>query len=96
MPGPVTYVKTDGLEHFYNFMLTNFVYLNLWLCGGVLNRGSYMSAHVLLNLLIKLGKRDKMQGLPSILSLFPNEVNKFNNKRARIIDSIHHMTLRLL
>ena len=28
-----------------------------------------MSAHVLLNLLNKLGKRDKMLGLPSILSL---------------------------
>ena len=33
-------------------------------------RGSYMSAHVLLNLLNELGKRDKMQGLPGILSLF--------------------------
>ena len=32
-----------------------------------------MSAHVLLNLLNELGKRDKMQGLPSILSLFRNE-----------------------
>ena len=29
-----------------------------------------MSAHVLLNLLNEMGKRDKMQGLPSILSLF--------------------------
>ena len=36
-----------------------------------------MSAHVLLNLLYKLGKRDKMQGLP-ILSLFRNSFNKFN------------------
>ena len=35
-----------------------------------------MSAHVLLNLLNKLGKRDKMRGLPSILSLFRNEFNK--------------------
>ena len=42
------------------------------------NRGSYMSAHVLLNLLNELGKRDKMRGLPSILSLFRNEFNKFN------------------
>ena len=32
-----------------------------------------MSAYVLLNLLNKLGKRDKMRGLPSILSLFCNE-----------------------
>ena len=39
------------------------------------NRGSYRSAHVLLNLLNKLGKRDKMRGLPSILSLFRNEFN---------------------
>ena len=31
-----------------------------------------MSAHVLLNLLNELGKRDKMRGLPSILSLFSN------------------------
>ena len=31
------------------------------------------SAHVLLNLLNELGKRDKMRGLPSILSLFRNE-----------------------
>ena len=50
-----------------------------------------MSAHVLLNLLNELGKRDKMRGLPSILSLFCNEFNKFNNTRARMLDSIHHM-----
>ena len=50
-----------------------------------------MSAHVLLNLLNELRKRDKMRGLPSfhgithlpsILSLFRNEFNKFNNTRA--------------
>ena len=56
------------------------------------NRGSYMSAHVLLNLLNELGKRDKMRGLPSILSLFRNEFNKFNNTRARMLDSVYHMT----
>ena len=55
-----------------------------------------MSAHVLLNLLNELGKRDKMRGLPSILSLFRNEFNKFNNTIARMLDSIYHMTLRLL
>ena len=37
-----------------------------------------------------------MRGLPSILSLFPNEFNKFNNTRARLLDSIYHMTFRLL
>ena len=51
-----------------------------------------MSAHVLLNLLNELGKRDKMRGLPSMLSLFRNEFNKFNNTRARMLDSIYHMT----
>ena len=39
-----------------------------------------MSAHVLLNLLNELRKRDKMQGLPSILFLFRNKFNKFNSK----------------
>ena len=55
-----------------------------------------MSAHVLLNLLNELGERDKMRGLPSILFLFRNEFNKFNNTRERMLDSIYHMTLRLL
>ena len=54
-----------------------------------------MSAHVLLNLLNELGKKDKMRGLPSILSLFRNEFNKFNNTRARILDTIYHMTTTL-
>ena len=58
----------------------------------VINRGSYMSAHVLLNLLNESGKRDQMRGLPSILSLFRTEFNKFNNIRARMLDSIYHMT----
>ena len=41
-----------------------------------------MSAQVLLNLLNKLRKSDKMRGLLSILSLFRNEFKKFNNRRA--------------
>ena len=40
-----------------------------------------MSAHVLLNLLNELRKSDKMRGLPSILSFFRNEFNKFKNVR---------------
>ena len=39
-----------------------------------------MSAHVLLNSLNELGKRDKMRGF------------KFNNTRAPTLDSIYHMT----
>ena len=55
-----------------------------------------MSAHVLLILLNKLVKRDKMRGLESILSIFRNEFNKFNNTRAQMLGSIYHTTLRLL
>ena len=54
-----------------------------------------MSAYVLLKLLNELRKRDKMQGLPSILSLFPNEFNKLNYTRARMLDSIYHMTFKI-
>ena len=54
-----------------------------------------MSAYVLSNLLNELRKRDKMRGLPSILSLFRNEFYKLNTKGARMFDSIYRMTLRL-
>ena len=33
-----------------------------------------------------------MRGLSSILSLFRNEFNKLNNTRARMLDSIYHIT----
>ena len=55
-----------------------------------------MIAHFLLNLLKEMRKRDKMRGLPSILSLFRNQFNKFNYMGARTLDSIYHMTLKLL
>ena len=55
-----------------------------------------MSAHVLLNLLKELRKRDQMRGLPSILPVFHNEFYKFNNTGAQMLDSIYHMTLKLL
>ena len=80
-------LKTTGKLHI-SFMQKR-------LCLNGLYRVSYMSAHVLLNLLSELGKRDKMGGLPSILSLFRNEFNKFNKARARILESIYHMALRL-
>ena len=40
------------------------------LLAHFLYRGSYMSAHALLNLLNKLGKSDKMRGLPSLYLFF--------------------------
>ena len=44
-----------------------------------------MSAHVLLNLLNKLGKKD-----------VKCKLNKFNNTGAQIFNSIYHMTLKLI
>ena len=56
-----------------------------------------MSAHVLFNLLNDSRKRDKMLSLMSISSLFPNEFNKFiNNTGERMLDSIYHMTVKIL
>ena len=55
-----------------------------------------MSAHVLLNLSNELGKRDKMLGKPRILSRSLYSFNKFNNRGARILDSINHMTIKRL
>ena len=55
-----------------------------------------MSDHVLLNLSNELGERDKMRGVPIILSLFRNKFNTFNYTRARMFEIIHHMSLRLL
>ena len=45
-----------------------------------------------LNLLNELRKNDKKRGLPSNLLLVRNELNKFKNTRARLLDSIYHMT----
>ena len=62
----------------------------------VSHRGSYMNANALLNLLNELGKRDKMRELTSMLFLFRNEFNKFNNKKARMLNSIYYMALKIL
>ena len=73
------------------YMCPSIEFILLFLYGG-----SYTSVHVLLNLLNELGKRDEMRGLSSILSLFRNDFNKFNNTRAQMLDSIYHMTLSIL
>ena len=70
----------------------NITFLNMQPIGGLsilIHRESYMSAHVLLNLLNKLRKRDQMRGLPSILSIFCNEFNKFNYTGAQMLNSIY-------
>ena len=43
-----------------------------------------------------LGKSDKMGGLLSILSLFRNKFDKFNNTGAYMFNSIYHRTLKSL
>ena len=53
-----------------------------------------MSANALLNLLNELGEKIRFEALPSILSVFPNEFNKFNNTGARMQSSVYHMTLK--
>ena len=49
-----------------------------------------MSAHVLLNLLNKLRKRDKMRGLPSIYLFFATSLIN-----STMLDSIYHMTNKI-
>ena len=51
-----------------------------------------MSVHVLRNLLNELRKSNAMRGLPIILSLYRNKINKFNNTRARMLDYIWAVT----
>ena len=53
-----------------------------------------MSAQVLLNLLNELRKKMRCEALPSILSIFSDEFNKFYNTGAQMQDSIYHMTLK--
>ena len=42
----------------------------------------------------RVGENDKTRGLAEHLTSFPNKLNKFNNTRARMQDSIYHMTLK--
>ena len=51
-----------------------------------------MSAHFLLNLLNALIKRDKMLGLPRVLSLFRIKFNIFNNTVTQMLYSVYRMT----
>ena len=44
----------------------------------------------------RVEENDKMRGLPSILSLFRDKFNTFNNTGARMLDSIYHSTYHYL
>ena len=47
-----------------------------------------MSVHVLMNSSKKMVKISNMRGLPSILSHFDKELNKFNNTGVQMLDYI--------
>ena len=64
--------------------------------GTCLNRGSYIRAHVLLNLLNSLQKRDKMLGKHRILYLFYNEFNKLKKNMSTNVRFLLSYELRLL
>ena len=42
----------------------------------------------------RVGEKDKRESFPSILSVFRDEFNKFNNTGARMQDYIYHMALK--
>ena len=73
--------KTES-KFLYKFKFESVVYLCREKMRSYKNRGSN-SAHALLKLLNQLGKRDKMLGLPCILSLFCNEFNKCRSTNVR-------------
>ena len=54
-----------------------------------------MSAHVLLNLLNELGKK-RSASVVKHSSYFRNELNKFNNTGAIMLDYIYHMIFKYL
>ena len=56
---------------------------------------AYICVDVLLNLLNELWKKIRCEAVPSILSGFPNEFNKFNNTGTPMQYSIYHITLKL-
>ena len=80
----LTFIKLPVFIKIFDLSIFEWPFYTGFTVCHYVNRGSNMRAHVLLNLLNKLGKRDKMRGLPSILSLFLNKFNKFNNTRARM------------
>ena len=55
-----------------------------------------MSAYVLLNLLNELGEKENVRLNKHFIALLQQASNKFNNTRAQMLYSIHHMTFRLL
>ena len=55
-----------------------------------------MSAHALFACIKLVGENDNKRGLPSMLSHFRNEFDKFNYIRARMLDYFYDINLNLL
>ena len=53
-----------------------------------------MRAQVLLNLWNKLVEKIRCEAVPSILSISPNNFNKFSDTGAQMQDCIYRMTLK--
>ena len=76
---PVSNAQKFYFAHFLDLYFFNLKKKILCSMRNDIHIGSYRSAHILLNLLNKLRKRDKMPGFPSILSLFKQLVSKLVN-----------------
>ena len=59
-------------------------------------RGSNISAPVLLSLINELGGEIKCEACQAFYLFFRNKFTKSNSTRARMLDSIYHVTLRIL
>ena len=61
-----------------------------------LYRESYKSAQCIIEFMKRVGGGGKIrcEALLNVLSVFPNELNKFNNTGAQMQDSIYHLTLK--
>ena len=85
------YIKSNLYSALYNDLLestSEFQRSLTFLLGTKIYRGSYMSTHVLLNLLNELGKRDKMRSLTAFYLFFAtNLINSIIQERI-LLDSV--------
>ena len=78
-------MRSKGLSRLQNLQLTSSELKHT--LHFIVNKGSYMSAPVLLNLLNELRKKGKMRGLLSILSHCRNKLNNTEAQNIRSYDT---------
>ena len=64
--------------------------------GPISKKGILHECSCFIEFIKRVGEKRKNARLAEHFISFRNEFNKFNNTRARMLDSIYHMTLRLL